>query len=174
MTNDVTIKLFATLLSMSLLAAPAAADESGAQNSDGGFFEDLTDDAGDFFTDVGDFFTEDVPNAFTGEESAKASPDASDPFAGKPRVLTDKASVRKTQKMLNAKGYEAGPADGLMGRKTRAAISKYQKDNRLRVTGAVTDHLLLHLDGVRPEAPSVAKVPKREEENRYYSRDREN
>jgi len=170
---------------------PAWADDLGSNQEakqDDGFFDGMADDAGDFFTDVGDFFaddvgdffaddvgdfivddvpeffTEDVPSVFTGDETSQAAVSASDPYAGKPKTLTDKASVKETQALLNAKGYKAGTADGIIGRNTRGAIRSYQKDNKLRTTGLVTDQLLLHLKGVRPQAPSVAEAPKPEEE----------
>lgn len=43
-------------------------------------------------------------------------------------------SVAGVQRALNALGYAAGPADGLMGPKTRAAISAYQTDSGLPVS----------------------------------------
>ncbi|MDJ0945912.1 MAG: peptidoglycan-binding domain-containing protein [Kiloniellales bacterium] len=137
---------------------------------DDGFLDGMAEDAGNFFSDVGDFFaddvpeffTEDVPAAFTGDDESQVSGSDDDPFAAPPKPLTDKAGIKETQALLNAKGYKAGTADGIVGRNTRSAIRAYQKDNQLRVTGAVTDHLLLHLQGVRPPAPSVAEAPKPE------------
>ena len=180
--KDATTNLLAALVALALMAGPAWA-EDGAPKEDGDFLEDLSDDAGDFFEDVGsffaddvpEFFTEDVPDAFSGDSDSQAAADPDNPFAGQPKVLKDKRSVTEAQALLNAKGYTAGPEDGLMGRKTRMAIGNYQKDNQLKVTGAVTDHLLLHLKGQRPTAPNVAKVPeKRElEDDAFYSqRDR--
>lgn len=180
--KDATTNLLAALVALALMAGPASAEE-GAAKEDGDFLEDLSDDAGDFFEDVGsffaddvpEFFTEDVPDAFSGDSESQAAADPANPFAGQPKVMKDKRSITEAQALLNAKGYEAGPEDGLMGRKTRMAIGNYQKDNQLKVTGAVTDQLLLHLKGVRPTAPSVAKVPQKKEldDDAYYSqRDR--
>lgn len=39
------------------------------------------------------------------------------------------------QQQLQQLGYDPGPVDGLMGRKTKDAISRFQKDNALSVTG---------------------------------------
>lgn len=46
-------------------------------------------------------------------------------------VTTD--LVKAVQKALKAKGYDPGPADNVMGAKTKAALVKYQKDNGLPV-----------------------------------------
>ena len=43
--------------------------------------------------------------------------------------------VATIQRALTARGYNAGPADGVMGGKTRDAIRKYQVDKGLSVTG---------------------------------------
>jgi lipid-binding SYLF domain-containing protein len=43
--------------------------------------------------------------------------------------------VATIQRALTARGYNAGPADGVMGGKTRDAIRKYQADKLLSVTG---------------------------------------
>ncbi len=186
--RHVKLKLVAASVCALLLAGsawnPAWAEDLGSKQEakqDDGFFDGMADDAGDFFSDVGDFFaddvgdffaddvpeffTEDVPSVFTGDETSQAAVSPSDPFAGKPKVLTDKASIKQAQSLLNAKGYKVGTADGIAGRKTRKAIGAYQKDNKLRVTGAVTDQLLLHLKGVRPPAPAVAEAPKPREES---------
>lgn len=44
-------------------------------------------------------------------------------------------SVSDIQQKLNDHGYDAGPVDGVMGRKTRGAIRAYQSDAGLPVTG---------------------------------------
>ncbi len=45
--------------------------------------------------------------------------------------------IKKIQNALNAKGYNTGKPDGLLGRGTRNAIERYQKDNGLS-TGGIT------------------------------------
>ncbi|MEM6396854.1 MAG: peptidoglycan-binding domain-containing protein [Bacteroidota bacterium] len=42
-------------------------------------------------------------------------------------------SIRDLQRALNRAGYDAGVADGIMGNRTRAALTKYQEDNNLPV-----------------------------------------
>ena len=53
--------------------------------------------------------------------------------------------VKQVQAALNAAGYNAGPADGALGPKSRAAISRYQTDNNLGATGEVNAELLASL-----------------------------
>ncbi len=43
--------------------------------------------------------------------------------------------VRQVQDALNEKGFDVGPADGVMGARTRAGIRSYQKAEGLPVTG---------------------------------------
>ena len=48
---------------------------------------------------------------------------------------TGNQSILAVQQQLNALGYNAGVADGVMGGKTRTAISQFQSDNNLEATG---------------------------------------
>ncbi|WP_193177255.1 peptidoglycan-binding protein [Oricola nitratireducens] len=71
----------------------------------------------------------DVPDAWnTGKEMTASNP--------KPDVDMKKA-IRNIQAILNNAGYDAGDADGVMGTKTRSAITQFQKDNGLLPTGEV-------------------------------------
>jgi hypothetical protein len=54
-------------------------------------------------------------------------------------------TVRAVQQKLNELGYNAGPADGLMGRGTRAAIIAFQQDRGLAATGVADQALLIQL-----------------------------
>jgi hypothetical protein len=54
--------------------------------------------------------------------------------------------VYRVQAQLNRRGYDAGPADGVMGGNTRRAIARFQRDRGLRVTGEIDRSLLLALD----------------------------
>ncbi|RKT46179.1 proton-conducting transporter membrane subunit [Thiocapsa rosea] len=52
------------------------------------------------------------------------------------------ALVLLIQTHLNARGFDAGPADGLIGPRTRDAIRRFQTDRGVAPTGAVTFDLL--------------------------------
>lgn len=57
-------------------------------------------------------------------------------------IITPQAAPNKImvlQRLLNQLGYDAGPVDGVAGRKTRAAISLYQEGAELPVTGMITN-----------------------------------
>lgn len=61
-------------------------------------------------------------------------------------VVTEKIQIRgndevkSIQSVLNNLGYDAGPADGIMGSKTRQAIKMYQQDHDLPVTGQLNSN----------------------------------
>lgn len=55
---------------------------------------------------------------------------------------TDRETVQAVQQALNDAGYDCGTPDGLAGKKTRAAITAYQQDHGLTVTGTATYELL--------------------------------
>lgn len=48
---------------------------------------------------------------------------------------TKVADIKKIQEKLNELGYDCGKADGIAGKKTTAAIKKFQKDQGLTVDG---------------------------------------
>lgn len=54
-------------------------------------------------------------------------------------------TVRAVQAELAAKGYDPGPADGLVGTRTRQAIALYQSRNGLAADGQATQQLLNHI-----------------------------
>ncbi|NIJ42908.1 localization factor PodJL [Parvibaculum indicum] len=55
--------------------------------------------------------------------------------------------IAQAQSLLNALGYDAGPADGMMGPRTRDAIAAFQKANGFAPSGKVTPELLIELEG---------------------------
>ncbi|MBQ3269992.1 MAG: peptidoglycan-binding protein [Clostridia bacterium] len=67
----------------------------------------------------------------------------------------DRETVKAVQQALNDAGYNCGTPDGVAGRKTAAAVSQYQEDNGLEVTGEIDDALLAAL-GLAAEAPEDA------------------
>jgi formylglycine-generating enzyme required for sulfatase activity len=63
--------------------------------------------------------------------------------------------VRQAQEMLAALGYDPGPIDGDMGRRTTAAVTAFQQSKGIPVDGLVSDVLLLHLRGVAEPASTT-------------------
>jgi hypothetical protein len=53
-------------------------------------------------------------------------------------VFTSDTLIKKTQRLLKAKGYNPGPIDGLMGRKTRQAIVAFQRENGMTADGKIS------------------------------------
>lgn len=58
------------------------------------------------------------------------------------------AELRFVQQRLRELGYDPGPADGVMGPRTRTAISAYQRDMGMRVDGRATPIVHLSLGGM--------------------------
>lgn len=61
-------------------------------------------------------------------------------------VIADKKSIKSSQKMLEALGWNVGGIDGIMGAKTRSAIVEFQTRHNLAITGQVNDELLANLE----------------------------
>jgi len=76
--------------------------------------------------------TVEVPDAWVGPSTKTASVDMT-------------KAVRNIQAILNNNGFDAGPADGQMGKKTVAAIKAFQKSIGHEPTGEVTDALVREL-----------------------------
>ena len=68
--------------------------------------------------------------------------------------------VEQVQKKLTELGYDPGPVDGKMGKKTAAAIKSFQKDNNLSETGKI-DEATLAKFGLK--APKAEAAPKKSE-----------
>jgi uncharacterized protein len=69
------------------------------------------------------------------------------------------AQVAEAQVALAALGYDPGPADGILGSKTRTAIRAYQAAVGLSVDGEVTDALLDSLRSALAHAETTAPQP---------------
>jgi hypothetical protein len=72
-----------------------------------------------------------------GESLARPSREAAPPA---PRF------VREAQRALRDLGYPPGPLDGILGRQTKAALAKYQRAERIRVTGRLDSETMVRLD----------------------------
>jgi len=53
-----------------------------------------------------------------------------------------KNKIRAVQAKLNEEGFDPGPADGLMGPKTKAAIKAFQNSKGIPIDGKISDSLL--------------------------------
>lgn len=71
----------------------------------------------------------DIPEEWTEGDAQTASVDV-------------EKAVRNIQAILNNNGYDAGPADGVMGAKTQAAIKAFQAANGMEADGQVDDELV--------------------------------
>jgi peptidoglycan hydrolase-like protein with peptidoglycan-binding domain len=67
--------------------------------------------------------------------------------------------VRAVQHELSRLGFDPGPADGLVGRRTRAAIMAFQDAAKLQRSGAVTPELLAALRAEPTPAPAATQAP---------------
>jgi peptidoglycan hydrolase-like protein with peptidoglycan-binding domain len=64
------------------------------------------------------------------------------------------ATIRKAQETLNARGFKAGPANGVLGDSTATALRAFQKSENLAVTGRLNPRTLRNL-GI-DESPASA------------------
>ena len=81
-------------------------------------------------------------------------------------VVSASADIREGQRLLNTLGYDAGAADGVIGARTRSAITDYQARNGLERTGQLTSRLLdqlrrkaQKLQAARPAQTPTASLP---------------
>ena len=54
--------------------------------------------------------------------------------------------VREAQRTLRALGYQPGPVDGVVGPKTKDALAKYQRSERIEVTRRLDAETMARLD----------------------------
>ncbi len=69
------------------------------------------------------------------------------------KAKTEAADVKSMQVALKDKGFDPGPADGVMGPRTRAALMEYQRKEGLTPTGRWDDETAMKL-GMRTSATS--------------------
>ncbi|MEX2408903.1 MAG: peptidoglycan-binding domain-containing protein, partial [Rhodovibrionaceae bacterium] len=71
-----------------------------------------------------------------------------------------RAQVKDVQQALNQRGFNAGPADGALGPKTRTAIREYESSEQLPVTGEMSGALLQSLSlATQQPAPVSGEDP---------------
>ncbi len=57
-----------------------------------------------------------------------------------------KQEVLEAQRSLRARGYDPGPADGILGERTKVALKLFQKNNQLIVSGLLDQATLIKLN----------------------------
>lgn len=80
-------------------------------------------------------------------KSGSSGADGSASTASAAPAATTAGDVRAIQSGLRTLGYDPGAADGVMGRRTEAAIRAYQTDRKLLVDGRPSAELARHIDG---------------------------
>lgn len=77
------------------------------------------------------------------------------------------AKVQFAQRILGENGYNPGPSDGLMGRKTVKAFEDFQRDNGLAVTGVLNTEtyevLSQYKDPTQPAPPLTSRQSERQQ-----------
>jgi len=54
--------------------------------------------------------------------------------------------IREAQRALAEMGYRPGPIDGVVGRRTQGALARYQRSERIPVTGYLDAETMARLD----------------------------
>jgi peptidoglycan hydrolase-like protein with peptidoglycan-binding domain len=56
--------------------------------------------------------------------------------------------IREAQRALGELGFRPGPVDGVIGRKTRDALARYQRSQKIPVTGSLDAETMVRLERV--------------------------
>jgi len=89
-----------------------------------------------------------------GQNTPDPSTDKSSGRSGS--IHLTRAQTRMLQQALNSGGLDAGPADGIMGEKTKQAVQKYQSQKGLNASGQVDRQTLAALLAERGKAGGMA------------------
>jgi His-Xaa-Ser repeat protein HxsA len=81
------------------------------------------------------------PRPFVPQSPPGRSEQSTPPSSGEERFT---AIVRRVQSGLTAYGYYTGAIDGVVGPDTRSALTRFQTDYKLRITGTITPEVLSH------------------------------
>ncbi len=95
--------------------------------------------------------------AFSAAPAAGASPGPAPMLTiAQAETGVDQALVGDIQRLLTGRGFDAGPADGIIGARTRRAIVDYQISAGLPADGVPSRSLYDHLTAPPPEPEAVA------------------
>ena len=97
-----------------------------------------------------------------------------------PAVKAPSEQISTMQRKLASLGYDPGPTDGRVGKKTEAAIRAFQRDYRMRVDGRIDERLLVRVDSeaqgrtqlrqqeLEAMAPSAPSKPEKKEDRGLF------
>lgn len=85
-----------------------------------------------------------------------ASQDKSMNDAHATHAMNGNARVRAAQEALEEKGYDPGPIDGIWGPRTAAAVSEYQRQENMTVSGRLDDPTMTQLE-LGPDGKPIKK-----------------
>jgi peptidoglycan hydrolase-like protein with peptidoglycan-binding domain len=105
-----------------------------------------------------------APAADPGPTAAAAATTATALVAGTTTTVTtaavgQSARIVEAQQRLADLGYDPGEADGVLGPRTRAAVTAFQKDKGLSATGRINEVLLETLRAAQNLAASTPARP---------------
>ncbi|TQV78336.1 peptidoglycan-binding protein [Denitrobaculum tricleocarpae] len=86
------------------------------------------------------------------------SPQESDLAEGTPESEGQSARNKTAQSLLNALGYDAGPADGVAGPRTLRAVAAFRLDQKLPGTTEIDEALITALRAESPPPPTAPQV----------------
>ena len=75
------------------------------------------------------------------------------------KTAAQSTEVLQAQIELQARGYDPGPLDGFMGRRTRRALRQYQEDIGVPATGVLDEATLETLSAQEPEPQAEPALP---------------
>ena len=82
---------------------------------------------------------------------------ATEPASTSQQAPVSDPQLQEAQQLLAGRGYDPGTADGLMGKKTREALKRFQTDNGLLVSGKADAQTL----GVLRSSPATEATPEK-------------
>jgi hyperosmotically inducible protein len=88
----------------------------------------------------------------SGTRARSASMRKASTTAARPSTAQVQPDVRAAQEKLKDKGYDPGPVDGIWGPRTAAAVSEYQRKEKMTVTNRLDTETLGKLE-VAPKKP---------------------
>jgi peptidoglycan hydrolase-like protein with peptidoglycan-binding domain len=100
-----------------------------------------------------------VAYAQQGEDPAAEQPEkATQPQGQGKRMQMSAEMVRQVQQQLNDKGHDAGPVDGIFGKRTRKALKDFQKAEGMQPTGKLDAETMAAL-GVEDASSASSEQP---------------